>query len=266
MTLSDLDFLLSKTEDQKDYIRSLDYDKSDIRHSFYGLFYSITYDYYLGHISLNMASLISEKKVFFDEKTTGYSVHYARLREIQTIEELYYGFIGSLNRNLILSTWTTFELSISDIFDAIIDRETKTKIILDLNSKIVKATSDLNQDNKQIVLDHLVRYSFVPIVRKFRAVVNKDKYDRDYKSDVKLLEFLSSYRNCMLHSNGIYNGKNFTYEYNEATFSFENGKMFREINSYPYVYWDLAYELKAIFTSLHNSLDYKGVIEYKSEF
>ncbi len=265
MTLQDLDFLLLKTEKVKEEIHSLEYDKADVRHSFFCLFYTIVYDYYLGQVSYTLSKLMSQERVLFHEQDTGFSNHFSRITQIARIELMELGYFGTLNRNVILNSWTAFELSLSDIFNTVCSDSVKNKLIVDLNHKIIKVTKDLSPENKEIVINSLTKSTFIPLLRKFRSLVNKAMYKRDYKKDLEFLSFLNSYRNSMLHSNGIYYGKGFKYEFNGVMFEFVDQEMFKETNHYPYVYWDMTFELKSIFKALINCVSYDELIEYKSK-
>jgi hypothetical protein len=266
MTLADLDFLLLETEKVKEEIHSLKYEKLDVRHSFYCLFYTITYNYYLGQVSYTLSKLMANERVTFHEKDIDFSNHFHRITQIAKIELMEMGFFAALNRNVILNSWTAFELAISDIFNTICVDNEKDKIIIDLNHKIIKAIGDLAQENQEVVIKSLTKSTFIPLIRKFRNLVDKKKYKRNYKQDLEFLTFVNAYRNCMLHSNGIYNGKNFEYEYNEVKYEFIDQEMFSETNHYPYVYWDMAFEIKNIFSTLITCVNHKELIEYKSKY
>ncbi|MFI8605160.1 hypothetical protein ACIGCP_11900 [Cellulophaga baltica] len=265
MTLKDLNFLLLKTEKIKKEIHSLKYEDKDVRHSFYCLFFTITYEYYLGQVSYTLSKLMANERVTFHKEDNDFGNHFNRITQIAKNKLMEMVFFGTLNRNVFLNTWTAFELATSNIFNSMCAENKRNKIIIDINNKIVRAIKDLTEENKEVVIKSLTKSTFIPLLRKFRYLIDKNKYNRNYKKDLEFLTFVNAYRNCMLHSNGIYYGKDFVYEFKEVKYHFINQEMFSEMNYYPYVYWDMAFEIKNIFGSLLNCINHQELIEYKSK-
>ena len=247
-----LDELLDLTEEIKIEISELKWHEDDVRHSFFGLYYSGVYDFYIGKATFRLDEYIGQKKVAFTEDVYAFAPHAKRLFEIQGQPVLSAGFHSSLNRNLIFGTWTSFEFSISLIFDYLVSDQEYESIIRKLNSKLVKSISSLEESNKILILDSLKKSSFVPLLRKFNFIVKRMKncYPENLEADRAFIEFVGKLRNCMIHSNGYYRGNYYKYEIGETVFEFVDKQIFSQTGSNPFVYLEIAIKLKDIFKKL----------------
>ncbi len=262
-----LDELLNLTEDCKKEIATLNWHEDDVRHSFFGLYYSTIYDYYIGKVSYGLAELIGKGQVLFKGEVYEFKTHAKRLYEIQDHQMLSAGYHNNLNRNIVFGTWTTFEFSISLIFDYLVNDYEYETIIKKLNAKLVKAISSLEESNKSIIIDILKQTAFVPLFRKFNFIINKNKanYKGDLTEDRKFIDFVNRLRNCMIHSNGFYHGKYFKYEFSDTEFIFENKEIFSQVGENQDVYLDISLRLKEIFKNLTDCITEVETIPYPED-
>lgn len=252
-----LDELLALTESIKAEIAELKWHEDDVRHSFFGLFYSTVYDYYIGKTSFQLAELIGQGKVLFKGDVYDFNPHAKRLYEIQDHPLLSAGYHNGLNRNVIFGAWTTFEFSVSLIFDYLVNDYEYESIIKELNAKLVQAISSLEESSKTLIYDILKKSSFVPLSRKFNFIVKRfdNCYPDNLKKDRLFVEFVGKLRNCMIHSNGYYRGKQFNYDFGATLFEFKDKEVFLQKGINLDVYLDIAIELKEVFKRLINCLN-----------
>lgn len=248
-----LDNLLQITNNHQAEIKELTWHEDDVRHSFYGLYYSTLYDYYLGKSTFRLMQLIVQGDVMFTQNIIDYHPHAQRLHEIPRSAILSTGYHGDLSRNIILGTWTAFELSISLIFDFLANDFEYDNIVKSLNAKLVKAMSSLEEKNKALIMEILRKSSFVPLVRKMNFIIkhNKEAYGGNLNEDREFVEFVNRLRNCMVHANGYYHGQYSRYEFNQTVFEFKNKEIFSEVGENKNVYLDISLRLKEIFTNLY---------------
>jgi hypothetical protein len=241
------------TENIKLEINNSTWQKNDVRLNFYKLYYTTIYDFYIGNVYHQLAEYINEGKVFFSPEILHFENHLNLLREIPTNAILKNSFSGNLNRNVFIGTWSSFELSVSQIFENITTDSDLENIIKDMNKKLLNSINDNEENDSDLILELLKKSSFIPINRKFEFIVkkNKAKYTKDLKNDYCFLELVTNLRNCLLHSNGLYHGrKNLRFEFAATTFTFEKGKPFKQIGNNPNLYFDIANKIKEVFTSI----------------
>ena len=101
-----LDELLEYTEIIKKDIKKINLHEDDVRYSFFGLYYSTVYDYYIGKAFFQIAKYIGDGEIKFTERIYPFEPHARRLYEIQDHELLVQGYHGNLNRNVLFSVWT----------------------------------------------------------------------------------------------------------------------------------------------------------------
>jgi hypothetical protein len=263
-----LDTLLEYTEKIKEEISELELHSDDVRHSFFGLYYSSIYDFYIGKTSYRLAEFIGKGDVKFTEQVYPFNIHAQRLFEIQDLELLSRGYHGNLNRNIILGVWTSFELSISLLFEHLVTKSDLELIIDKLNSKLIKAIKNLDDKEKNIIIDSIRKSAFIPLMRKFNFLVkrNPNCYAGNLKEDREFLNFAVKLRNCMIHSNGIYHGKDYYYKFDQEEFKFTNKQMFEQKGpNNRDVYLDIAIHIKTIFKNLLNCVNDIEHIEYPDD-
>lgn len=249
-----LDELLALTENIKIEISELVWHEDDVRHSFFGLYYSGIYDFYIGKTTFRLAEYLGQGKVAFTGDIFDFNPHAKRLYEIQGHPMLSAGFHNDLNRNVIFGTWTAFEFSISLIFDYLVTDHEYESIIKKLNAELVKAISSLEESSKTLILDILKKSSFVPLFRKMNFILKRipNCYPNTLKEDREFVEFVGKLRNCMIHSNGYYRGNYFKYEFGDTVFEFEDKQIFSQIGTNQFVYLEIAIKLKEIFRKICN--------------
>ncbi|MEM7087155.1 MAG: hypothetical protein AAF489_13290 [Bacteroidota bacterium] len=263
-----LDKLLEYTENIKEEIGELKLHSDDVRHSFFGLYYSSIYDYYIGKVSYVLAEFIGNGDVQFKESLYPFKNHVLRLFEIQDLELLSRGYHGNLNRNVIFGVWTSFELSVSLLFEHYVTQDDLEKIIDNINSRLIKAIEHLEEKEKSIITDSLRKSAFIPLVRKFNFIVKRfsNCYMGNLKEDREFLNFAVKLRNCMIHSNGIYHGKSYYYKFGEEEFKFTDKQMFEQRGpNNRDVYLDIAIRIKSIFKNLMNCTKDIEYIEYPND-
>ncbi len=263
-----LENLLKYTEKLKQEISKLKLHSDDVRHSFYGLFYTNIYDYYIGKASYQVAEFIKSGDVKFTEKVFSFNIHARRLYEIPSIESLSVGYHGNLNRNITFGVWTSFELTISLIFEYLEKEKDLEIIIKKINSKVINAIRHLKEPEKKIIIENLKKSSFIPLVRKFNFLIKRKPscYLGNLKDDREFLNFAGKLRNCMIHSNGVYHGKEYSYKFEEEEFKFIDKQIFlqRGPNGRD-IYIKIAIKLKDIFSNLMNCLSDIDFIQYPDD-
>ena len=263
-----LDELLEYTETIKKDIKKINLHEDDVRHSFFGLYYSAIYDYYIGKAFFQTAKYIGEGEIKFTEKIYPFKIHAQRLYEIQDHELLTQGYFGNLNRNVLFSVWTSFEMIISLIFEYIVSEKDIEKIILKLNNKIVKAIKNVDENDRKIIIETLLKTSFIPINRKFNYIFerNKSNYIGNIEEDRIFLDFVVKLRNCMIHSNGVFHGKEFYYKFGDDEFLFKNKEMLLQKGpNQSEVYLKIVIKIKEIFESLIRCVENIKHIEYPDD-
>jgi len=247
-----LDELLQLTDDCKEEIAELPWHDDDVRHSFFGFYYSTIYDYYIGKSVFRLAQLIGEGNVLFKGEIYDFKAHAKRLYEIQDHPLLATGYHNDLNRNIALGTWTSFEHSISLIFEYLVTDFEYDAIIKTINAKLVKAISSLEESYIAAIFEILKKSSFVPLIRRFNFIIerNKNQYIGDLRADREFIEFVSRLRNCMVHANGYYHGNYFRYEFNETVFEFKDKAIFSQTGQNLNIYLEMCIKLKEIFKNM----------------
>lgn len=263
-----LEQLLDYSDAIKVQIKKLNYHKNDVRHGFFGLYYSSIYDYYIGNVFFQLAKHIADGQIQFTEKIYSFRAHAQRLYEIQKHPILIQGYKGNLNRNILLNVWTSFETSVSLIFEKIILEDDIPKIILKLNEKIVKAIESVDAIDKKIIIDTLVKTSFIPINRKFNYIIKykKENYLGKLEDERKFLDFVVKLRNCIIHSNGVYHGKDFYYKFDGEEFLFKDKEILIQRGpDNSEVYLKISIRLKEIFENLIECVKDIKYIEYPDD-
>lgn len=172
--------------------------------------------------------------------------------------------IANLNYNLIIDTWSTFELCISQICKKILPPESNDKLLksnFNRTMKIIKTglSSELIED---LLLNQKLKYiEHVSINLKTDQIFNIAQYQA-FQLDKKFLLFYGKCRNS-IHSNYVYYGKPFSFKFKGVTFTFEPEK---PIKQEP-VNWEqdlsifyLTVELREIYFRIISNFKYDGLI------
>jgi hypothetical protein len=267
--MKDADFILNWTEDLKAEIKSLAFAHDDIRKNYFELTYDVAYCYYRGFILLDFSDFINNGYIVFKKEIYENKIHIDRVAETTKNPILKKSHFNSLNRNFLIDAWSTFELCVTTIAEAITTEDEKNKLLMhqynDIKTLIKKIELtefvDLNIQ-KLIKKDHLTH---VPITRKTDLLFNKAyDYGRNKQCDKEFLKFLGKFRNT-LHTNFIYYGKDYEYKFGDAHFIFQDGKIVKWADPFfpsPKLYFYLIGNLKEIWKELINSIKHETLIKY----
>lgn len=232
----DYSSILQIRKELKDYTKQLPYPENDIRTSFYRYASSNISAYHEGFCLIEFLDEFNRK---IDSCQIDQSSFETRDKLLYVLDNIYskeksIGYIGSLNRHLILDTWSIFELTVTTLLYHLYN-ETEITEILESNyqdffsilSKYILSPEENKKINNllmqnQIIKKHLTHY---PITRKCDKLYTKIKlnYRRDIDKDKKFLEFYGKYRNCY-HFNFMYFGKEGHYNFNGNQFDFIDSK------------------------------------------
>lgn len=236
------------------------YPEDDVRADFFGMLWDIFDNYYKGHLAVDFAGSFQNKKLKVEpEFGKDNAVHLANFIEIDSIAGFKTSFLSNLNRRFIIDTWSTFELSINLVAEAVLSADTiesllnfETRDILEiLKKEEIKEPKTMEKLKKRFDRDGLTH---VPINRKVHKILEliKDCYKRNAGEDEKFLIFYGKFRNAM-HANFIYYGKDYNYEFKGNRFQFRNGKIILYENKFDQptdLYIALFNEVKDIFYNI----------------
>lgn len=265
-----LEYIRLGLEQIKKDIDSSPYEEDDMRREFLCLTFDVLNNYYVGGSFLALAGFLPTGNVTFNEEIDRINEHLKRLTEIGIYPTLTASYRNNINRSVIVDTWSVFEFCITIISLHVLEESEQEELKLEQYQKIVdslKGTTipDKSSDKlkKQFSTDHL---SHVSINRKCDKLFKKtgEKYQRDLIADRQFLTFFGKYRNSM-HSNYIYYGKGFEFDFKGVKFRFINNETVTH-NQFDITYhFDLAIELKDIFKELTTKLDFINKIPYPIE-
>jgi len=121
---------------------------------------------------------------------------------------------------------------------------------------------NFDETQKNIIISKLFNDNYLH--KKYRFL-SKDKYDSNIrKDDLDFIKFISDYRNCLLHNNGIFNKNGYEKEYFGSKFIFTKGRelVINENGNSFLINWNICFKMKEIFTRLISNLNHNGLIEY----
>ncbi|MFV8345021.1 hypothetical protein [Flavobacterium sp. ZB4P13] len=243
----------------------LNFLEYDVRYYFYGLFQNTVNQYYLGWNILFFFEEVDSKKIYklyFDENLDEFKKnHIEKLFFIQDAKpkETYQ---RNLNGNLILRSFATFETCINLIFEKLCNKDEfntyVAKKIKDENSFI--NNNDFSNAQKEAIIKKLT--PDISLHKKIRFITKKMGCYEERENDLTFIEFISDYRNCLIHNNGIFNKNGHEKEYFGSKFIFAKGKELVIQEESLLINWKICFEMKAIFTRLITNLNHDGLIEY----
>ena len=227
-------------------------DQKDVRVAFFELFQ----DYY---ITFYRVHSYMDSRVFKKDSKKIYS----KIQGIDNVKDII-NFTSHLNYYLVIVTWSTFELCISQICKMILDKESKENLLLANFNRIIKIIKNvLSTDLKDKLLKNqkLVHLEHVTINLKTDKLYKVAQY-KDFEKDKKFLQFYGKLRNS-IHSNFVYYGKEFNFKFKETTFTFEPEKPIKQEpidweNDLTFFY--ISVELMEIYYRLISNFDHKGLI------
>lgn len=268
-----LDEMLLLSEELKKEINELNWEEGDVRLAFFEYFYAAYYDFYLGHIELALGGETRKGNIKFDERIISLKDHVQRFVEATNNEYLKFGMKLTLNRGFLFSVWTSFELSVSFLFDAISTEIDREGLFKKMNMRLIKFIEKEEDESKRTsLIKDLKRVSFTPLIRKFNYIVslNSESYTkkRDLEKDRELLDLANTLRNVLIHANGYYVGSEKSINFQSVRFKFIPNQFFimeGELDQKEIVIRNLIFELRKIFTALiENTADLR-LIDLPSE-
>lgn len=279
--LDKLKFDIKSIDNEADKLcNELNFSKKDVRYYFYGMFQSITDEYYLGLNAFFFFECVNPHKIFKqyeEENLTDFKNNHTKelffsqldprdLTSIQNKKIKIERYKHSLKRNLILGSFSSFETCINLIFESICNKDDYNNYVNKI-IKVEKKSFLKNFDNNQqtIIIEKLLRD--ISLQRKYRFLtkdIKNELFKKNRGEDIKFIDFISKYRNCLLHNNGIYNDDKYEREYFGSKFIFEKGKEYRieNVEKTSLTHWKIAFEMKSVFTRLIKNLNHNELIEY----
>ena len=213
---------------------------NDTRSLFFGMTYDCISQTY-GNILLIQISEQEHKLI------PNSSIHYKYLDDLSKFPESY---LNITFRSLFLNIWSLFETSVSIIFNQLCG-DKKSKIIKELNKGLTNKFKGFDKYKEIEAIINSKNEPFINIERKFRAITKGRRSNIDqFNEDLKFIELCSTYRNCLIHSNGMYYGKNKTFKFNQTLIIFNNNIPFYILFGYPELVEDITIELIEVFKRL----------------
>jgi hypothetical protein len=176
------------------------------------------------------------------------------------------GHLSHHHRNLIISSWSAFELLVTTLCENILPIDIKNELLSFQFDEIKKRLKV--EENAEIRSKFSKKHlTHVPMPRKCNKLFSliQNNYSRNRKEDEQFLGFLGDFRNTM-HTNFIYYGsKNKKYVFNTIEFCFIPNKLVRYNDSTPYgptLPLDIIDRLIAISLAISLALNIENKIRY----
>ena len=229
---------------------------TDIRASFLDGYFQILRTYFCSYYHLESDDILAKYREIYPDKDFSHN----------SIKWHCQGHKNLLNSYLILNSWSNFELCITLMANAILDENTKARLLSIEYRRIRKCLRDIltRIEISDSVINKLKKFNkfhlaHVPMVNKygnlFKLLIRYPN-DRDKKNDGKFLEFYGRLRNCV-HSNYIYYGRNlFKYTFREVNFRFTHGELVHQEPITENVIFLMSIKLKRIFMAIAENIDY----------
>lgn len=251
----------------KSIIYSLDFKENDVRKAYFENLFTIVNEFYTGKVFFRIALEIKNGTIKFDQDIYPLRKHILRIYEIADHPILANQYHNELNKRLFTDTFTNFENTISLCFQDIITDSELQDIVIDLNSKIIKLTKNLPDEDKEQLILELKKNAFIPISRKFRYLskLKDSRYPGDVKSNLLFIEFCSKLRNCLSHSAGYYSGKDFNYEFENINFIFKRNAFLNMEGFNDYVFIKINEKLSNIINNLNACMEDIAFIQYPDD-
>jgi len=243
------------------------FEDFDIRRDYYYYQLDILRNFQRGVFIFDLSKLIHEMQPF--PLADNLSL-YKNIKEVENIsinEQANQSHRNNLNRSLIIDAWSQFEFCITTICEVILSEKEKEDLKQEKFNFIVKTIKEVSipnpllaKLNKKFTDDHLTHVSTIRKCDKlFKLCKN---YRRDIVKDKEFLHFVGRLRNTM-HSFYIFYGNDFQYTFNQVPTLFRNGQHLHHTEPVGLKFhFDIAIELKEIFTCLIASINYPDKIIY----
>lgn len=237
----------------------IQFKPTDIRNDYLNRQKGLLLSYCKGYMHLELINRLKIEDFEFDKYEQILWQHTVK-DENSTIR-----YISHFHRNLIISTWSLFEMLINEICYAVLDKITIDSL---LNFKYREIEKFINVNEKEKVKDKLKynHLSHVPISRKYGKLLKLcgNQYGRDKDIDQKFLDLFGTLRNTM-HSNFIYFGNNKDFLFKNVEFKFTNKCLvvYSDTDSIsPALYINLVKEINSISIEISKAVNFEGLIPY----
>lgn len=241
------------------------FTKNDVRYYFYGLFQNTINQYYLGWNILFFFEEVDSNEIY--KLYTDQNLNEFKKNHIEKLFFIQYAkpketYQKNLNRNLVLSSFSTFETCINLIFENLVNKEDFNEYLKKMTLTEEKSFLNYFDENQKtrIISKLLINHS---LHKKYRFL-SKNKYDFMRKDDLDFIKFISDYRNSLIHNNGIFNNQGYEKEVFGVKFIFEKGKevLIEENENSFLLNWEISFKMKQIFTRLISNLKHPELILY----
>lgn len=255
----ELDQILKELEQLHKLRKNCKYNHSDVRCAFLDRMFGILDNYYK---SLSLMVYLSHKDP--EHKTFPYErlrLHLLNLEKIGLDQDGFDSYYHLVQRTVLIDSWSCFEDSLSIVADAVLPVTVLDEYKNERFEAAMKILNGISIPEKTIEkLKSLLEEKHLPVVKKSNKLFKeyKSKYQGKLKDDQELLDFYRVYRNT-LHSNFIYHGKNFDFNFNGKTIKFVDKDSVYD-NIHHYDRFLLAKELITVFNQLMDAIDHKQVI------
>lgn len=225
----ELDFMKKWNGELLQLSNKIPFDKGDIRSDYFKTSYTNTNHFYLSYMNMVISKLFHSgkvQKVHSDFEL--FEDHLEKIINLSTYPSYLRTHFNTLNQRIFIIAWSLFELAIATFYEAVVeDTELKKQKEENFNELLKLVTINNGKEDK--IKKMFIKQSLheIPIVRKYNYLLKKaNGYSRNLKADRTFLEFFGKLRNTM-HSNFIYYGKYFEYNFGDAHFVFKNKEIVR---------------------------------------
>lgn len=261
------DFIIDWVENHRSIVKQFAFVENDVRLDFFGLINDIAYCYYRNYLLFEISTLMSQKKISVDFVKN--NKHIKAVEFLTRGKETSLSHFNSMNRQLLVDSWSTFEMCLNIFATSVLNQEEINKLLNTNYSNAVKAIGKniLSEEQLEKLKVSLTQENLthISITRKIDSIFKIVKgYSRNIQDDKKFLLFYLKFRNSM-HSNYIYYGKSFEYEFGHAKFIFINEKQivwsdpFKET---PKLYFHLMGNLRDIWKAIILTIPFEERINY----
>jgi hypothetical protein len=243
------------------------YPEDDLRKTFFLKIVDCLNSFYYGNVAVEMAALTRAGKLRMPSDSTPEDLKHPNLF-ISLSEPRWIGsFKSSLNRHLLVDTWTTFEICVTGIIHHLLSLYHLVSMQLYQYNDVVRVLRKNSTPVDETVLEKLRKtliQSHVPIGRKIDAIFKNtgNSYARDAKKDKEFLAFYGKLRNSM-HNNFVYSGKDYEYEWRGVKFQFRNNKFLWfscPEGEFPLLVLFLVDELTVVYEAIAQAIQYSQTI------
>lgn len=239
--------------------------KEDLRPSYLDHMFSVFDLFYRQCCAVYAANIIKNKSIELTKSEL--SVIEVFLGSVSN-NTTFQSVMNSINRALLVDSWSTFEFFLTYLCDSLFDNEVKNELLIADSKEIIKIISrytisdtDVTKIKKRLSKP---RFAHVSVNRKYEKLHSmfESNYSGDWAEDKLFLEFYGKYRNC-IHSNFIYHGNDKEYEFLGTKYWFADGKaVAHDKLSNIKEMFDLAVKLKDTCRRLFDAVQHKELLQY----